>query len=113
MDAKEFIITTIFDKRWNELSLTDEALRQLQNHIIRNPASGDVIEGTGGLTKLRWKLQGKGKSSGIRVLYVDFIRQGTVILVNCYSKSEKDAISDKEKALYKSFIKEIGRELKQ
>ena len=37
----------------------------------------------------------------------------TVILVNCYSKSEKDTLTSKEKAMYKEFIKEIGKELRK
>jgi len=108
---KEFIITQIFDKRWAELNLDDEALRQLQNHIMQNPGSGDIIEGTGGLIKLRWNLANRGKSGGLRVLIVDFIRQETVILVNCYGKSAKSTITGKEKAIYKDFIKDIGKEL--
>ena len=79
---------------------------------MKNPGAGDIIQGTGGLTKLRFSLPNTGKSSGLRVLYVDFIRQETIILVNCYSKSEKDSITDKEKAEYKSLIKSIKEVLK-
>ena len=111
MSAKYFIITAIFDKRWNELNLNDQVLQHLQNHIIQNPGCGDIIEGTGGLIKLRWNLPNTGKSGGMRVLYVDFMHQETIILINCYSKGEKDNISDKEKAMYKDFIKEIGKGL--
>ena len=110
--AREFIIAKIFDKRWAEHGLSDEALRLLQNHIIQNPNAGDIISGTGGLTKMRWNLPATGKSSGIRVLFVDFIRQETVVLVNCYSKSEKDNISNAEKVAYKEIIKQIGEELR-
>ena len=113
MNTREFIITANFDKQWDKLSLNDEALRQLQNYIILNSGIGDIIEGTGGLVKLRWKLPFTGKSGGIRVLYVDFMRRETVVLVNCYSKSEKDNISDKEKAMYKDLIKEIEKRLEQ
>jgi len=87
-------------------------LRELQEFILKNPGAGDIIQGTGGLTKLRFSLPNTGKSSGLRVLYVDFIRQETIILVNCYSKSEKDSITDKEKAEYKSLIKSIKEVLK-
>jgi hypothetical protein len=109
--AREFIIAQIFDKRWAEMGLSDEMLRQLQNHILQNPGIGDIIKGTGGLVKLRWSLPNTGKSSGIRALYIDFIQQETVILVNCYGKSAKDSLTDAEKAMYKELIKAIGREL--
>lgn len=109
--AREFIIVQTFDKEWNNLGLNDEALRMLQNFILCNPGIGDIIEGTGGLMKLRWKLPNTGKRGGVRVLYVDFMRQETVILVNCYGKSEKETITAKEKAMYKELIKAIKKEL--
>ena len=108
---RTFVETIIFTKRWNELELTDNSLKELQNYILKNPDAGDIIQGTGGLTKLRWALPNTGKSRGIRVLYIDFSRQEKIILINCYSKSEKDNITDKEKAMYKSLIKLIKEEL--
>lgn len=109
--AREFIATKTFDTEWDNLGLNDETLRQLQNHILQNPKAGDIIQGTGGLTKLRWKLPSTGKSSGIRVLYIDLIRQEVNILINCYAKSDKDNITAKEKAMYKKFIDEMRKEL--
>jgi len=111
--SREFIITQTFDREWCNLDLSDETLRQLQNHILRTPGIGDMIVGTGGLLKLRWNLPNTGKSGGIRVLYVDFMQHETTILVNCYGKSDKDALTDKEKSLYKEFIAEIKKELRQ
>lgn len=51
--------------------LDDEGLRGLQNALMENPESGDVIEGTGGLRKLRRTdpRRGKGKRGGLRVIY--------------------------------------------
>lgn len=108
---RTFIMTQIFDQNWNRLKLTDIDLMQLEKYIMRNPDSGDIIQGTGGLRKLRWSLPNTGKSGGIRVLYIDFVYQETIILVNCYGKNEKDNISENEKAIYKEFIKNIGREM--
>ena len=109
---REFIETNIFSKRWKELNLTDNDLRELQKFIMENPNAGDMIQGTGGLIKLRCTLQDTGKSGGARILYIDFTRQEKIIFINCYSKDEKDNISDKEKAIYKTLIKDIREELK-
>ena len=51
--------------------LDDESFRAMQNSLMEDPAAGDVIQGTGGLRKLRWvdKRRGKGKSGGLRVIY--------------------------------------------
>jgi hypothetical protein len=79
---------------------------------MKSPNVGNIIQGTGGLTKLRWNLPNIGKSGGLRILYIDFIYQETIILVNCYAKNEINNITAKEKAIYKEFIKNIGEELK-
>ena len=110
--AREFIATPTFDREWNKLKLNDETLRHLQNYILRNPGSGDIIVGTGGLIKLRWNLPNTGKSGGLRVLYVDFIQHETIIFINCYKKNEKNSLSDREKAMYKDVIMEIKKELR-
>ena len=109
--TRVFISAQIFDKRWAELGLNDENLRQLQSFLMKKSNAGDIIKGTGGLIKLRWNLPNTGKSGGVRVLYIEFIRQKKIMLVNCYSKSSKDNITDKEKAMYKEFIKKVGKEL--
>ena len=111
---RTFIETLIFTKRWNEQGLTDDDLLELQKFILKNPSAGDIIQGAGGLTKLRFALpnKDKGKSGGIRTLFVDFIQQEKTILINCYGKSEKDDITDNEKAVYKKLIKAIKEELK-
>ena len=109
---RTFIETSIFTKRWGEQGLTDDDLLVLQKLILKNPSAGDVVQGSGGLTKLRFALPNKGKSGGIRVLYVDFIHHEKTFLINCYSKSNKEDITDKEKAEYKKLIKAIKEALK-
>jgi len=108
---RTFIETKIFSKRWGELNLNDDDLTKLQEFILKNPQAGDIIKGTGGLTKLRFALPAKGKSGGARVLFVDFIHHEKTILINCYGKSEKDDISDKEKSEYRAIIKLIKEDL--
>lgn len=43
--------------------------RNLVNHLAIRPKSGAVMQGTGGIRKLRWKREGTGKSGGVRVIY--------------------------------------------
>lgn len=50
--AIEFIETTFFTKQIDELA-TDNEIRALQNELIAQPDKGRIIEGTGGLRKLR------------------------------------------------------------
>ncbi len=64
----KIIETSIFTKHIKDL-LSDEEYRLLQNALIKNPAIGKVIRGTGGLRKVRWTIKGKGKSGGTRTIY--------------------------------------------
>jgi len=51
--------------------LSDESFRSLQAALMKSPAAGDVIEGTGGLRKVRFAdvRRGKGKRGGLRLIY--------------------------------------------
>ena len=70
--TRTFIQTTLFDKQWNELCLTDEDLCRLEYEIMKNPKVGTIIPGTGKLRKMRFSTQYGGKRGGLRVRYVDF-----------------------------------------
>lgn len=48
---------------------SSEELNALQIHIGTQPQSGDLMPGTGGVRKLRWALEGKGKRGGARIVY--------------------------------------------
>ncbi len=83
-----------FDKMCAKIGLNDEDLKILQLEILSNPKAGAVIRGTGGLRKMRFALEGKGKSSSIRVLYVDFVIFEKVYLITTYPKSQKINLSE-------------------
>ena len=64
--TREFIITKEFDCIWKELGLNDDDLSELEIYLCKNPDCGDTLEGTGGVKKFRWALEGRGKSGGAR-----------------------------------------------
>lgn len=109
---REFIYFKPFEKNWNSLGLTEKDLEELENIINSSPDAGDIIQGTGGLRKLRFSLPNRGKSGSVRVLYIDYMYYEQVYFLNVYAKNEKENISDKEKQLYKSIIDEISSVLK-
>lgn len=49
--------------------MSDAERALLVDYLAYNPAAGDLIQGTGGVRKLRWALEGRGKSGGARVIY--------------------------------------------
>ena len=105
---REFIETDEFHKTWKSLELSDKELIELQNMIMENPDCGTLIQGTGGLRKMRYSIHAnKGKSGGIRVCYVDFKGAEKTILVTAFSKNVKESLSAKEKRVIKKLIEQL------
>ena len=106
-DLLHFIETTVFTKAWAKLGMDDENdLTALQLGIMCSPKACPVIQGTGGLRKLRFAPPGRGigKSEGFRVCYVYFEEYGIVLLVYVYDKHAKDDLDGAEKAVIRSYI---------
>jgi mRNA-degrading endonuclease RelE of RelBE toxin-antitoxin system len=59
-----FIETRLFTKL-----VTDEEYGALQESLMKDPNAGPVIPGSGGVRKIRWAAQGRGKRGGYRVIY--------------------------------------------
>jgi hypothetical protein len=104
-----FIHTKVFDRQWTALGCDDNDLLELQKAICANPQEPPVILGTGGVRKIRVALDGRGKSGGARVLYVDFIAQSIVGLLYAYSKGDKENINDEERKLLKLMVEQINK----
>jgi len=64
----KFIETPIFSRQLYDL-LADDEYRALQLALLLRPEQGARIAGSGGLRKLRWRLRGKGKRGGLRIIY--------------------------------------------
>lgn len=93
---RSFIMTELFDASWEDLHLSDNDLQLLQAELLHNPKIGDVIQGTGGFRKMRFAFSGRGKSGGLRIIYLDVPDYKTLYLMLAYPKSEKDTLSSKE-----------------
>ncbi|MBV6412197.1 MAG: Toxin HigB-2 [Rhodocyclaceae bacterium] len=87
--------------------LSDESLRALQNALLKNPAAGEVIEGTGGLRKVRHgdPRRGKGKRGGLRVIYFWWEPGRQVWLFTLYDKDEMGDLTAKERGMLKAMLK--------
>ena len=109
---RTFIILPEFDKNWKSMGLSDEDLRRLENLILQNPEAGALMQGTGGLRKLRFALDNRGKSGSARVCYVDFIIQETVFLITAYPKNEKEKLSKAERNTIHKLIEALEHTLR-
>lgn len=87
--------------------LDDEGFRALQNELMEQPEKGDVIEGTGGLRKVRRPdpRRGKGKRGGLRLIYFWWADGLQFWLFTLYDKAGMDDLSAREKALLREMLK--------
>ena len=63
-----FIESAVFTKQVKVL-LSEESYAEFQQCLAVHPQLGNVIQGTGGLRKVRWSIKGGDKSCGVRVIY--------------------------------------------
>lgn len=101
---KEFIILPEFDKQWKAMNLTDDDLHRLEDLILENPELGDVMQGTGGLRKLRFSFSERGKSGSSRVCYINIVRKEKIFLITAYPKNVKDNLSKAERNNIKQLV---------
>jgi len=106
---RTFVYAKRFSKKWEDMGLTDKDLIPLEKYLSENPDAGDVIQGTGGLRKLRWAIPAnkKGKSGGIRILYLNIIIHTKIYMLDLFPKSEKENLTDAEKNVLKKLTTKL------
>ena len=96
----------IFTKEITRI-LTDDEYKELQNFLVVHPKSGAVIKGSGGLRKVRWKVKGRGKSGGIRIIYYYHKVDSLLLMIYVYEKSKTEDLTPKQiEMLRKAFVEE-------
>ena len=108
-----FVELPSFRAEWKTMGLTDSDLRRLQEELLPNPAIGAVMKGTGGVRKMRFSFEHRGKSGSVRVIYIDFEIREKLYLLTAYPKNEKDNISKAERNELKKLVEILETELKK
>ena len=85
---------------------------ELFDLIARNPKEGNVISGTGGVRKMRFAIQGRGKRGGVRVIYYYYNERNPVLLFTVFGKNEKSDLTKKEKNILYGVVQDIKKEMK-
>jgi hypothetical protein len=75
----------------------DDERAELVDYVARNPESGDVIPGTGGVRKLRWSRSGSGKRGGARVIYFYYHADAPIYLLLAYAKAARADMTPDQK----------------
>lgn len=106
-DTLVFIETSIFTRQIVEL-LSDEEYQDLQADLMEAPDRGDLIQGGGGIRKVRCAAKGKGKSGGIRVIYYWLRDDGQIFMLLAYPKLEQDDLTDQQTTVLRNLVKDIA-----
>lgn len=73
--------------------LDDDQYSALQWALALRPEAGAIIPGSGGIRKLRWGTESRGKRGGLRVIYYCRNKTGEILLLTLYAKNEAENIS--------------------
>lgn len=106
-----FFETSIFTTKRPEY-LTEADYRLLQNFLLNNPKSGDLMPRTGGFRKIRWsdKRRRKGTRGGLRVVYCWLEQPHQFWMFTLYDKDEMENLTpEQEKQLKKALAGELRK----
>lgn len=77
----------------------------LVGYLAYNATAGDLIPGTGGVRKLRWRLEGRGKRGGARVIYFYHSAGLPLFALTAYAKNERENLSHEDKNDFRRLTK--------
>ena len=97
------IETTIFTRQV-QAQLTEEAYRALQLYLVLHPDAGAIIPGAGGLRKARWRMPGRGKRGGARIIYYWKTTFDRIHLVFLYPKNVRSDLSPAELRILRQLV---------
>ena len=94
-------------ERHRENYLDDDGFNALQRMLMKNPEAGEVIEGTGGLRKMRFAdaRRGKGKRGGLRVIHYWWSGGMQFWLFTLYDKDEMADLTAQQRKALKAMMK--------
>jgi hypothetical protein len=111
---RTFVYTRLYEREARTIGISEIVERQFEHEVVAFPEKGDVIQGTGGIRKIRVgdRQRKMGKRGGYRFFYVDFPEVHKTYVLWVLSKRESEDISADEKAILRQLISELKKELK-
>ena len=82
------------------------AIRELQNELIGRPDTGKIIQGSGGIRKIRWSASSKGKRGGSRIIYYWAVSEDQIYMLLAYAKNRSADLTQQQIALLRDIVKQ-------
>jgi hypothetical protein len=98
--------TAHYSSRAASLMSADERATVIEE-IARNPKAGDIIQGTGGVRKIRIGLAGRGKSGGARLIYYYQSDDWPVLLLEVFAKNQQANLSKAQRNALGNVVGEL------
>ena len=89
--------------------LEDDDYARLQAYLAQHPDVGDVMEGTGGLRKVRVAMAGRGKSAGARVIYYHFVPHSHIAMLMIFAKNEREDLAPEHRKALRRIVEKWKR----
>ena len=86
-----FIESAAFE-RVRGVYLDDDEYAELQQFMMQNPEAGNIVRGSGGVRKLRWRREGGGKRGGLRVIYFVRFQPAEFWMLALYAKAKQENV---------------------
>lgn len=99
----ELIETPIFTRQVTA-AMADDEYRLFQLHLLQRPETGGTIRGSGGLRKIPWKLPGRGKRGGARIIYYWKEAKGRLFLLFLYPKNVRSDLTPAQLRVLRELI---------
>ncbi|MBE0362112.1 hypothetical protein PULV_a3911 [Pseudoalteromonas ulvae UL12] len=84
--------------------MTDDEYKDLQEALVSRPDRGTIIKNSGGLRKVRWALEGRGKSGGVRVIYYWMTEDEQLYMVFAFPKNAQENLTDAQTKQLKQVV---------
>ena len=108
-DWLHFVHFPYFIARWRELRFSDDDLRVLETLIMAAPTRAPVVQGTGGLRKIRFARSNtnRGSSGGARIGYAYIPEFDAVGIFAVFAKDQQDNFTNEQKGAIREGIRKF------
>ena len=102
--------TYAFEKGAKAAGLSEDEVLRIKVYLSKNPDAGDLIQGTGGARKVRFRAANKGKSGGYRVVTFYAAEDVPVFLLDVFAKGDRIDLSKAERNELRSILSNLADE---